>query len=150
MNSEYRKKLASRIKNVVLPIIILGSLLGILSIYTSYKGYNTLCPIKLVSGFPCPGCGMTRAHLALLDFNLSQAFYYHPLFVLPSLLVVIFLFQDIKWIYRLHHSKWFYPLLIVIILGVYIYRMTIRFPLIEPLDYLEDNFLHGIWDYSPK
>ena len=41
------------------------------------------CPIRLVTGVSCAGCGMTRAWLSVLRLDLRQAFYYHPLFLLP-------------------------------------------------------------------
>lgn len=40
------------------------------------------CPIKFISGISCPGCGMTRAALSLLQLDFASAFYYHPLFPL--------------------------------------------------------------------
>jgi len=47
-----------------------------------------LCPTATLFGIPCPGCGLTRATLALLSGNLRLAFQLHPLvFVLAPLLV---------------------------------------------------------------
>ncbi len=37
------------------------------------------CPIQLVFGIPCPGCGMTRAAFALLRLDFAKAFYWHPM-----------------------------------------------------------------------
>ena len=52
------------------------------------------CPIRYLTGIPCPGCGMTRACLTLafgpggLGDRLVRAFQYHPLvFVIPPLLL---------------------------------------------------------------
>lgn len=42
------------------------------------------CPIARSTGVPCPGCGMTRALLALLHGDFAAAFAHHPL----SLVVV--------------------------------------------------------------
>ena len=43
-----------------------------------------LCVFRLVTGIPCPGCGMTRAVLALLCGDVPAALAYHPLvFTLP-------------------------------------------------------------------
>lgn len=32
------------------------------------------CPIRVLLGFPCPGCGMTRAYLSLLRLDIGGAF----------------------------------------------------------------------------
>lgn len=37
------------------------------------------CFFKRLTGIPCPGCGMTRAFLAILHGHLQQAIYYNIL-----------------------------------------------------------------------
>jgi Protein of unknown function (DUF2752) len=46
----------------------------------------TLCPFKLLTGWPCPGCGMGHAVVAAMRGNLAASFAYHPLG--PPLLVL--------------------------------------------------------------
>lgn len=41
--------------------------------------FNIGCPIYYITGFPCPGCGMTRASIELLRANFLKAFNFHPL-----------------------------------------------------------------------
>ncbi|OPX98796.1 MAG: hypothetical protein A4E60_02973 [Syntrophorhabdus sp. PtaB.Bin047] len=36
------------------------------------------CPFELLTGIPCPGCGMTRAVLCLVSGNPSDALLYNP------------------------------------------------------------------------
>lgn len=50
--------------------------------------FGYVCPFKRLTGLPCPGCGMTRAYLALLRGDISGAFQLHPLFPLVPLLAV--------------------------------------------------------------
>lgn len=40
--------------------------------------YLPPCSIHLVTGYYCPGCGGTRAVLALLHGNILTSFFYHP------------------------------------------------------------------------
>jgi uncharacterized protein DUF2752 len=37
------------------------------------------CPIAMLTGLPCPGCGLTRAALALVTGDLAGALALHPL-----------------------------------------------------------------------
>jgi hypothetical protein len=39
----------------------------------------SFCPFKVLTGLPCPGCGLTRSSVALLHGDLSTAVYFHPL-----------------------------------------------------------------------
>jgi hypothetical protein len=50
-----------------------------------------LCPTAFFLGIPCPGCGMTRAALALLHGDLRAAFGFHPLapLVVPLMTVIV-------------------------------------------------------------
>ena len=46
-----------------------------LVIVTFYK-----CPVKMLTGYDCPGCGMTRAIISFFKFDFKKAFGYHCLF----------------------------------------------------------------------
>lgn len=54
----------------------------------------TGCPVKYFLGISCPGCGMTRAWLSLLRFDLSGAFACHPLFWTAPFIAIAFLYED--------------------------------------------------------
>lgn len=51
------------------------------------------CPIKFTTGISCPGCGMTRAVLSVLQLDFKAAIYYHPLFLLTPFMLALFLFE---------------------------------------------------------
>ena len=40
------------------------------------------CPLRTLTGIACPGCGATRAGLALLRFDLGAALHWNPFLVL--------------------------------------------------------------------
>lgn len=51
------------------------------------------CPIRQFTGIPCPGCGMGRAWLAALRFDLPLAFQHHPLFWAVPVVSLFILFD---------------------------------------------------------
>lgn len=79
-------------EKVVGLIILCGILLSFLGIYK--------CPLNLFLGISCPGCGMTRAYIALLNFDLMKAFEWYPLFPIPIIVVVYMFFR--KKLVKLH------------------------------------------------
>lgn len=53
------------------------------------------CVFRLMTGIPCPGCGMTRAWLAALRLDFAAAFAYHPLFwMVPIAFVLAFVREE--------------------------------------------------------
>jgi hypothetical protein len=38
-----------------------------------------LCPFRLLTGLPCPGCGLTRSVVCTLHGDLASAMMFHPL-----------------------------------------------------------------------
>lgn len=55
---------------------------------------QSLCPFKMLTGFPCPGCGITKSIIFLYKGNLVKSFGYHlfgPFVVLFCLATIIVL-----------------------------------------------------------
>ena len=72
-----------------LRIALLGAFLGgfALALWTEFP----LCPMARSFGIPCPGCGLTRATLALLRGHVHEALHFHPLVWLLAPLFVGFM-----------------------------------------------------------
>ena len=70
------------------------SIIGAIALYVVVTGiiFGNSCLIKALIKFPCPFCGMTRAHLSALSFDFVTAFRYHPMFFIgvPFLALVMF------------------------------------------------------------
>jgi hypothetical protein len=47
------------------------------------------CPIKRITGIPCPSCGSTRSVVSLLQGNLSDAIQLNPLGLVVFILMLI-------------------------------------------------------------
>ncbi|KWZ95157.1 MAG: DUF2752 domain-containing protein [Anaerococcus sp.] len=69
-------------------------MLAIVIFYGLLFFFGFTCPIKALTGVSCPGCGMTRAYISIFKLNPRLAFYYHPLFPLPALIFLMYLFED--------------------------------------------------------
>lgn len=67
-----------------------GAFLIIAFFYLILQLLGITCPIRFITGISCPGCGMTRAWLAVLRLDWAAAFQYHPLFWLVPLAVAGF------------------------------------------------------------
>ena len=118
MNSYFRKHPAGI-------ILVLGASLVLLSFLSESLGNGSICLFYNLTGIPCPSCGMTRAYLQLSQGNYAEAFRYHPLF----LLVPVLFYGIMKDKRRIIHG------LGIIFLLVWIIRMILYFPHVEPMNY---------------
>lgn len=51
------------------------------------------CPVKLIFGIDCPGCGMTRAFKSAVMLDFKAAFEYHPMFFVIAIEVIYYVFS---------------------------------------------------------
>jgi len=81
-------------------LLIIVSLFGI-----AYYGFITIsgisipCVFKLITGFKCPGCGITRMFEAMFRLDFKSAFKYNPIiFTTFPLLLGCFAYERIIYI----------------------------------------------------
>lgn len=72
----------------------IAALIAIGLLYGGMFLLGITCPIKFLTGISCAGCGMTRAWIRVLHFDLAGAFHYHPLFFLPPVFILLFLLKE--------------------------------------------------------
>ena len=48
---------------------------------------QSLCPFKLLTGFPCPGCGITKSMIFLYEGDFLKSIYYS---LLPTFTRMVF------------------------------------------------------------
>lgn len=72
-------------KRFWLPVMI-----ALLYLLVSEYFFHTPCPVAIIFHFPCPGCGMTRACMELLQFHFLAAFHYNAMIFLWVPLVIYF------------------------------------------------------------
>lgn len=109
--------------------------------------FHTACPMVLLTGLPCPACGLTRAFGAVITGRFKEAYQLHP-FIYPIIGIVIWF---ILWRYYLQKSlRPFIKVLILLIAAMavfYIYRMIRYFPGEPPISYYYDSIGGRIFRY---
>lgn len=106
--------------------------------------FHKFCPVALLTGYPCPGCGMTRAFMLFLTLHWGEAFSMHPMiFLWIPYLLYLFWYR-----YYLQRPVRFFLLLTLVLclltIAVYVARMITMYPGQAPMTYHKPNLLHTI------
>lgn len=102
--------------------------------------FGMTCPFRILFGFSCPGCGMSRAITALLHFKIAQAIHYHPLVTCVPLLFFLF-FRIISG--KAKDISRLLVVLVILFLIVYIIRIYMGSDVLT-FDF-SDGFLYKIF-----
>lgn len=107
--------------------VIVGALLSLAFPYIvllingdSLAEKQSLCPFKMLVGFPCPGCGITKSIVSFYQgeflLSMQQHIFGMPLVIFCVALIVVFIFEIIyEWDIL---SKYLYNKTLGIVLGV--------------------------------
>ena len=87
---------------------------------------------------------MTRACFAAMRFDFKQAFYYHPLWILPAPLALAVVFFPRGVFVSPRAEKIAAIVLLGLVLGVYAVRMILLFPDTPPMEYQSENLLYWL------
>lgn len=99
--------------------------------------FNEVCPLKLLIGIPCPGCGLTRGCMSFLMMQWQQSIAYNPVSVLWMVAIVYFLIE--RYIICKPINPVFVIVLALVTFAVYFWRMLVFYPGAEPMSYYENN-----------
>ena len=102
------------------------------------------CPMVLISGLPCPGCGMTRAFFLFLQLRFAEAYQMHPLVYGWIALGIVFCVRRYVMVKEVKSLQKYAIALLIVMVGFYIYRMIRFFPNQEPMTYFQGNLLQRI------
>jgi hypothetical protein len=79
-------------------VLTFGLILGALVPVDVITHGPSFCPFKVLTGLPCPGCGMTRSVVTLLHGDLGMSVYYHPLGIaLVAVMVALAVIDGWTW-----------------------------------------------------
>jgi len=132
--------------NFRIPILLLV-LYGIATLYF----FSSVCPFVILTGFPCAGCGLTRAVLSLCTGDFASAMRINLSVVIwVPFLLYIFIRRYIQG-KELTHLSAVLVIVCLMTLGYYCYRMAFLFPSEKPMVYTTDNlFVKYITTIFPK
>lgn len=142
---EISKAIKEDIKKSYRPVLLCLVVFIVLEIL-----FHEVCFTKLMFGFPCPACGLTRATISLMRGKFSLALSYHPMLPMVILGAILLFFSryvlvnDCKWI------KVYGIIFVVLLVLCYIYRMSAMYPAVVPMDYNDRNWLHWLDNIMKK
>lgn len=105
--------------------------IGAVSILIGFITDRSICLFYNATGVPCPGCGMTRSYIHLFKGHIAEAFRFHPLFPLVIFLPFLLTTDKKRYLYST----------IFILISVWLIRLRLYYPNIEPMVYMEDNLI---------
>ncbi len=87
-------------KQRVFKVIKISTVLLILgcayAVFFKTTGIGVACMFKAVTGFDCPGCGMTRMCTSLLMLDFKSAWSYNPVIMCMLPMGAVLLFRGLK------------------------------------------------------
>lgn len=104
----------------------------------NYLHIFLFCPIKKITNLYCPGCGVTRMLLSIIEGDFYQAFRYNPLLFICIPFFIIYYIEDLYSLYKQRTSKfkklepgiWYFLILLFLVYGIV--RNTIAFDFLAP------------------
>lgn len=93
-------------RGLLLTAVVGAVWLGAYALQPYVERAPTLCTFRLVTGKPCPTCGMTRATCALAHGKWVKAWHYHPLAVPFWVVLVGLLWTHLVLPLRAHTERW--------------------------------------------
>lgn len=139
------KRIITDLRKNIAPIILIALLWAAAELI-----FHRFCPVVILTGFPCPGCGLTRALFNLFLLHPIKAFEFNPSYPLWVALAVAFFIR--RYVQGKSTSVLKYPLIAVclITIGIYIWRMTNVFPGKEPMVFFHGNVLSRVFGWYDR
>jgi len=117
----------------------------ILSMLSLNALFGTVCFSKILFGIPCPACGMTRAFFLLLQGKLTESIQMNPMLLLVLLMGIVYGIMKKVLKKSFLFIKYYVIICLLLLIGVYVYRMYLYFPNREPYTYYYKNLLHFLF-----
>lgn len=88
-----------RLRYIILRDSIVLTVGALYAVFVSVTGLALPCFIKVSTGFKCPGCGITRASIAVLHGDIKTSFAYNPfLYFVGPVIAYLIIKYDISYV----------------------------------------------------
>lgn len=126
-------------------------IVGIIVLLVALKAiFGEVCPMVIITGFPCPGCGITRATISLLMGRFTDAVKYNPSIFLWVIAGIYFCIQRYIRGRKVKHFNAVLGVVGAICIIIYVIRMILYFPNVVPMVYNDDNVLKSVFSNFVK
>lgn len=106
------------------------------------KILHSMCPMVVLTGFPCPACGLTRAGCAMLGLDFKGAWQLHPfIYPIAALLVCWCAGRYILKKQKMPALVWAAIVTLSCMIAFYMFRMATEFPGEPPMSYYKYNMI---------
>lgn len=112
--------------------------------------FGAFCPMLIITGLPCAGCGMTRAIRYVLVGEFQRAYDLNPIAFMIAILSIWFMIKRYLFGKKIKGFHLMVGLLLLGLLGFYLYRMVIIFPGHPPIVYRYNNILSEVFPIYEK
>lgn len=109
--------------------------------------FGAFCPMVIFTGFPCPGCGMTRAIFYLFTGRIRQSVYMNPLGIPIVCLIFYFLWNRYIIGRKAKGIVFLIGVAAVVLVVFYAWRMYLFFPNRVPYVYTEKNIMADFFPF---
>lgn len=130
------KRLAKDIKAFYPAVIAFG-----IYNFVVRKIFHAYCPFLILTGFPCAGCGMTRAIFFILTGRIKRGMALNPAAPMWILFLVWFFIERYFRGRTPKYTKVVLAVVVLVTVGIYVYRMVNFFPGSPPLVFYRNNII---------
>ncbi|MBR6445371.1 MAG: DUF2752 domain-containing protein [Prevotella sp.] len=119
------------LKHIVGAAMLLSAPVLLLKLNPKIEFQESLCPFMRYAHFPCPGCGLTKSLVSLVQGKLLTSLSYHPFgFVVEIVAIVIIIFSLLDFINgtysldRLLDNNILWKIFSILFLIFYLFRLV--------------------------
>ncbi len=105
-----------------------GVLLAGIYIIVANLLFGNMCPCVLLTGFPCPACGLTKAGFYVMTLQLHKAWIMNPAIYAVGMFLLYFIICRYVLGKSVFGWKWILWGMIILLMVVYLYRIASYFP----------------------